>query len=106
MTDDDNPAEDPADPRDSAEGRPDNPPTVIPLRIGAPVRVSKLNNAILVRAELARLYREARAREGRYPTAQVAGRLASILGALRLAIEVEDLEKRLVRLEIAQENRG
>jgi hypothetical protein len=69
------------------------------LRVGAPVRVGRLQDLRTVRAELGRLYREARRREGRYPDALTAQRLANVLGSLRTAIELEDLEKRLCKLE-------
>jgi len=80
--------------RDAEPTKPDNG-----LRIGAPVRVSRLHTVVAVRAEAGRLYREARAREGRYPDAQTALRLANILGTLRQAIETETLAERVQALE-------
>jgi hypothetical protein len=52
-----------------------------------------------VRAEQARLYREARKNEGRNPDALTALRLSMILGSLRQVIELEDLERRVTALE-------
>jgi hypothetical protein len=72
------------------------------LPIGAEVRVARLNSLVAVRCELGRLYREARRRHGRYPDAQTAQRLSSILAAISTSIEVHDLEKRLAALEAPQ----
>jgi len=69
------------------------------VRIGAPVRVSRLDDASHIRAELARLYREARRRHGRYPDAMTAQRLANVLAAVRQALEIEELARRLAALE-------
>lgn len=68
-------------------------------RKSADVRVSRLDTLAHLRAELGRLYREARRREGRDPDAQTALRLANILGAIRQSIEVEELERRIAELE-------
>jgi len=76
--------------------------TDLPLAVGAPVRVSRLDDLTHVRAELSRLYREARRREGRFPDALTAQRLANVLGAVRGAIEMEEVVWRLALLESTQ----
>lgn len=105
MTNVENGAQEASDPREIAEVSNDLPRTAKFLPVGASVRVARLSNAVELRAELARVYREARAREGRYPSAQTALRLANVLSALRAAIETEDLAKRIERLEISEENK-
>lgn len=80
------------DPLDTAPGK-GNPP------VGSPVRVGRLASLVSVRAELSRLYREARRRHGRYPDALTAQRLASVLGDIRNAIELEEIRGRLDVLE-------
>jgi hypothetical protein len=84
---------------ESAKFVDENPNEDTPLAVGAPVRVGRLKSAVSVRAELGRLYREARRREGRFPDAQTAQRLANVLNAIRQAIESEDLEARVRSLE-------
>lgn len=69
------------------------------LAIGATVRVSRLDTLKGCRSELGRLYRESRRREGRFPDALTAKRLSDILGSVRSALELEDLEVRLKALE-------
>ncbi len=69
------------------------------LAVGSTVRVGRLEDLKSLRAECARLYREARRREGRYPDALTAQRLASVLGSVRGLIELADLEQRLVTIE-------
>jgi hypothetical protein len=81
------------------QGSAESPKGNSTLAIGAEVRVSRLNTLKHVRAELARLYREARKREGRYPDALTATRLATILGAVGTSIEVAELERRIRELE-------
>ena len=85
--------------RGSAEGATENGKPGNDLPIGAAVRVSKLSTLTCVRAELGRLYREARRREGRYPDALTAQRLANVLGHVRTMIEVELIEQRLAVIE-------
>ena len=85
--------------RESAQSEGENPCADEPLRIGAPVRVPRLDDASHIRAELARLYREARRRHGRYPDAMTAQRLANVLAAVRQALEIEELARRLAALE-------
>ncbi len=72
------------------------------LAVGSPVRVGRLEDLRSLRSEAARLYREARRREGRYPDALTAQRLAGVLGAVRGYIEVIELETRLAALEAKQ----
>jgi len=67
------------------------------------VRVGRLNSLKHARAELGRLYREARRREGRYPTAITAMRLANVLATLRESIVTDELAERLDALEAAQQ---
>jgi len=69
------------------------------LGLVSPLRVARLDNLRRVRAELGRLYREARRREGRFPDALTAQRLSNVLGALRTAIEVDELHARVAELE-------
>ncbi len=69
------------------------------LAIGTAVRVARLSDLVSIRAELARLYREARRRHGRFPDALVAQRLANVLGGVRDLVELEGIEARLVALE-------
>jgi hypothetical protein len=59
-----------------------------------------------VRAELGRLYREARKREGRYPDALTASRLALVLGSVQKIIELADFERRLEALEKGRQVNG
>lgn len=63
-----------------------------------PPRVGPLNTAQRVRAELARVYKDAR--QGTIST-QDASRLAFILTALYKVIEGSDLERRIEQLEKA-----
>lgn len=70
-----------------------------PLAVGGRVRVARLNDLKRVRGEISRLYREARRREGRYPDALTAQRLANVLGHVRSSIELESIEQRLKALE-------
>jgi hypothetical protein len=70
-----------------------------PLAIGGRVRVARLETLSSVRGELARLYRECRARAGRYPTPLEGQRLASILGDVRGLIELQEIQARLTALE-------
>lgn len=70
-----------------------------PLAVGAAVRVGRLEELKSVRAEAGRLYREARRREGRFPDALTAQRLASVLGSVRESIETLELEQRIEALE-------
>jgi len=69
------------------------------LAVGSPVRVGRLETLISLRAEAARLYREARRREGRYPDALTAQRLAAVLGSVRGYIELTELEARMTAME-------
>jgi hypothetical protein len=78
---------------------PENPRDDKALPVGASVRVARLDDLRRVRAEISRLYREARRREGRYPDAITAMRLANVLGHVRTAIEVDELRARLDALE-------
>jgi len=73
--------------------------TVKELAIGAPVRVSRLDNLKACRSELGKLYRESRKRAGRYPLPLDAKRLAGVLGGVRQAIETEEFEHRLQEIE-------
>lgn len=77
----------------------ENPKDSKPLAVGASVRVSRLDTLKACRAELGKLYREARKRSGRYPDALTAKRLADVLAGVRNAIEMEDFEHRLQELE-------
>ncbi len=79
--------------------------TVKELAVGAPVRVSRLDNLKACRSELGKLYREARKRAGRYPLPLEAKRLADVLAGVRAAIEIEDFERRLKELEETLPNR-
>jgi hypothetical protein len=85
---------------ESADPESENPRADEPLRVGAPVRVPRLDEPAAIRAELARLYREARRRHGRYPDAMTAQRLANVLAAVRQALEIEELARRLAALEV------
>lgn len=76
------------------------------LAVGADVRVSRLDTLAACRAELGRLYRESRRRAGRFPAPLEAKRLAGVLGEVRSAIELEDLEVRLAALEKLVETRA
>jgi hypothetical protein len=69
------------------------------LKVGGEVRVARLNSLVACRAELGRLYREARRRHGRFPDALTASRLANVLGAVQTVIELVELEKRIKALE-------
>jgi len=89
----------PRRPHKSADGAPGKQSDGNDLPVGGRVRVSRLDTLAHVRAELGRLYREARQRAGRYPDSLTAARLASILGQVRTAIEVEELEQRVAALE-------
>jgi hypothetical protein len=60
-------------------------------------RISRLDNAAGILAELQRIYREARRGE---LEPYVAGRLTAILREARAAIETADLERRLTALEL------
>ena len=73
--------------------------TVKELAIGAPVRVSRLDDLKACRSELGKLYRESRKRAGRYPLPLDAKRLAGVLGGVRQAIETEEFEHRLQEIE-------
>lgn len=73
------------------------------LVIGGVVRVGRLEDLKSIRAELARLYREARRREGRYPDALTATRLANVLGNVRALVELQAIEARLDALEAKQQ---
>ncbi len=73
--------------------------TVKELAVGAPVRVSRLDNLKACRSELGKLYREARKRAGRYPLPLEAKRLADVLAGVRAAIEMEEFEHRLQEIE-------
>lgn len=61
------------------------------LKIGAAVRVPKLDNLRAILREGGTLYSEARRREGRFPNAQTAQRLANILGQVRESISLDDM---------------
>ena len=87
------------EPHDSANVEAGNPSGDNDLRVGAPVRVGRLSDLKTMRAEVGRLYREARRREGRYPDALTAQRLANVLGHVRTVMEIELLEQRLSALE-------
>ena len=68
--------------------------------IGSPARVGhQVNSLAGTRRELAKLYRETRRREGRYPDALTAMRLANVLGALRDAIANDELRQRIEQIE-------
>lgn len=82
---------------DAAASKGSGPPEV--LAVGSAVRVGRLEDLVSLRAEAGRLYREARRREGRYPDALTAQRLANVLGAVRGYIEVIELEQRLAAVE-------
>jgi len=69
------------------------------LQVGSPVRVGRLSDLVTLRAELGRLYREARRRHGRYPDAITAQRLANVLGSIRNSIEFEMIDRRLTKVE-------
>jgi hypothetical protein len=75
------------------------------LAVGSPVRVPRLDSVIALRGEAARLYRECRKREGRYPDAMTGQRLANILGTVRTALELSEIAERLARLEALTEAR-
>lgn len=81
------------------EAAPDNETSPSGPAVGSPVRVGRLESLISVRAELAKLYREARRRHGRYPDALTASRLAAILSDVRASIELEAVRERLDALE-------
>ncbi len=72
-----------------------------PLRIGAPVRVGRLESLTSIRAELGRLYRETRRRVGKFPTPLEAQRMAAVLGDIRGLVELEAVAARLAALEQA-----
>lgn len=65
------------------------------LAVGAPVRVSRLDTLVHLRAELGRLYREARRREGKHPDATTALKLAQILSVMHKTVEIEQLQKEI-----------
>lgn len=67
-----------------------------PLATLKRIRVGRLDSLAGIRAELGRVYREAR--RGELPTDH-ATRLASVLDMIRRVLEVEVLEKRLTLLE-------
>lgn len=94
------------EPLSSADGTSENGSELKPLDVGGRVRVSRLDSIVTVRAELGRVYREARRREGRYPNAQTGLRLANILGAISKSIELEDLSRRLEILEMRNASRS
>jgi hypothetical protein len=73
-----------------------------PMKVGAEVRVSRLNTLVHCRAELGKLYRECRKREGRFPDALTGSRLAIILASVQKVIELSSFEERLVALERSQ----
>lgn len=75
----------------------------VTLDIGAEVRVSRLHSLISVRAEVGRLYREARKREGRFPDALTALRLSTILNTVTTAIEIAEHEKQIQELRVELE---
>jgi hypothetical protein len=77
----------------------ENPSTDNRLDVGGVVRVSRLDDLKRIRAESARLYREARRREGRFPDALTAQRLAQVLGTVRTMVELEAFERRIEALE-------
>jgi hypothetical protein len=77
----------------------ENDPDGKALAVGGPVRVARLSDLVSIRAELGRLYREARRRHGRFPDALVAQRLANVLGGVRDLVMLEDIERRLAELE-------
>jgi hypothetical protein len=72
-----------------------------PLAVGARVRVGRLADLKSVRSEAGKLYREARARAGRYPDALTAMRLANILSTVRALVEIEQVAERVDALERA-----
>ena len=82
---------------DQTAKKPDNdgekPLNDTELRIGATVRVGKLDTIPQIRKELARLYREVRRRHGKYPDSQTGVRLAQILGQVYTLKEKEALER-------------
>src|SRR5690606_19432125 len=80
---------------DTAEFTDENVKEDASLPIGAPVRVGRLSDLTSLRAELGRLYREARRREGRFPDALTAQRLANVLASVRTLVELETIERRL-----------
>jgi hypothetical protein len=90
----------------------ENPNRDKSLKIGAPVRIPRLDKLSAVRREAGTLYSEARRREGRFPDAQTAQRLSNILREVRESIGLEDLAAQIreevlqqVRAELAQERR-
>ena len=78
----------------------------VALAVGSPVRVPKLDSVIALRGEAARLYRECRKREGRYPDAMTGQRLANILSSVRTALELSEIAERLAALEQAMKSQG
>jgi len=82
---------------EATEGNDSRPPE--PLAVGSPVRVGRLEDLKSLRAEAARLYRETRRREGRYPDALTAQRLATVLGSVRGYIELTEMEERMAAIE-------
>lgn len=88
-----------SDPAETDDIETENPSDDGALRVGSAVRVARLADLKSIRAEVGRLYREARRREGRYPDALTAQRLANVLGHVRTVMEIELLEQRLSALE-------
>lgn len=83
---------------DWATGAPDPTPPVTPDDDIDAARLP-LRNGVDVRRELAKVYREARS--GKLDKAEAA-KLTYILGELRKAIELEEIERRLDALESAK----
>ncbi len=78
----------------------------LPPGTGQPARVGPLRTTAEIRDALARICRETIRREGRFPEAAVAQKLASILGTLHSMTAGADLEARLARLEAMTGVRG
>ena len=81
------------DPNDSTDSTPKSAYTGKDLMIGSPVRVSRLDTLVHLRAEHGRLYREARRREGKHPDATTALKLSQILNGMQKTVEIEQLQK-------------
>lgn len=82
-----------ADTDESTERTPRSSYTGKELPVGSPVRVSRLDSLVHIRAEHGRLYREARHREGKYPDATTALKLSQILNGMQKTVEIEQLQK-------------
>jgi hypothetical protein len=88
-------AEDVAREQKNEQGEPETPKANNKLAIGAEVRVSRLNSLVHIRAELGRVYREVRRREGRFPDALTGSRLSAMLGDMIPFIELVEVQREI-----------